>query len=140
MVQYFVAGIVEEQDGSGYSVYFPDFIEVCAGGGTIPEAIANATEGLFMAVKNRIEDNRDIPEPCDIDAAKEKIKAERKEDGLETPDIFMQYIPAPEASKMPVRISVTIPRVTLDKIDERAREAGMTRSGYLAAAALAANL
>ena len=41
---------------------------------------------------------------------------------------------------MPVRISVTIPRMTLDKIDKRAREAGMTRNGYLAAAALAANL
>ncbi|MCR5813550.1 MAG: type II toxin-antitoxin system HicB family antitoxin [Desulfovibrio sp.] len=140
MGNYYVAGIVEEQNGSGYSVYFPDFMEVCAGGGTIPEAIANATEGLFLAVRNRIEDNRDIPEPCDLDTAKEKIKAERKEDSLETPNIFLQYIPAPEASKMPVRISVTIPCMTLEKIDERAREAGMTRSGYLAAAALAANL
>ena len=90
MGNYYVAGIVKEQDGSGYSVYFPDFMEVCAGGETIPEAIANATEGLFMAMRNRIEDNRDIPDPCDMNTAKEKIKAERKEDGLETPDIFLQ--------------------------------------------------
>ena len=73
--------------------------------------------------------------------AVERVKKERAESGLETPeDTLYQYIHAPETSKMPVRISVTIPRATLDEIDNKARDAGMTRSGYLAAAALATNI
>lgn len=40
MKTYYIAAIVPEEDGSGYSVYFPDVPNVCAVNGTGPDRIA----------------------------------------------------------------------------------------------------
>lgn len=66
MGHYYIVGIVHEKDGSGYAVYFPDFVEVCSGGSTVEEAIENATTELAQAIHNRSEDNREILAPCSM--------------------------------------------------------------------------
>ena len=69
MATYYIAGIVKEDDGSGYSVYFPDVPYVCASGTSIPEAVENASEGLYLALRGLAEDRQDAPTPSDMESA-----------------------------------------------------------------------
>ena len=47
-----------------------------------------------------------------------------------------QYLAAPALDMVPVRVSISIPKSALEVIDEKAKGAGFTRSGFLAHAAL----
>lgn len=55
-------------------------------------------------------------------------------------DTLFLLIPAPGLNVSPVRVTVSFKRYTLDMIDCKAEAAGMTRSGFLAAAAAASDL
>ena len=133
---YYLAGIIREADGSGYSVYFPDVPNVAAGGESVEEALGNAASGLAMALRDLAE--RNAPIPSSMEAARAKVRAERELDGLPFPDdALFQYVAAPELDMAPVRVNITLPRAVLHDVDEKARLAGMTRSGFLAAAAQA---
>ena len=138
MITYYIAGLIKENDGSGYSVYFPDVPNVCAGGTSVQEAIQHATDGLYVAMRGIAEDRQEIPVPSDMAAVIEKVKAERALDNLPYPDdAVYQYIPAPDVNMVPVRVNVTIPKSVLEEIDRNAKLVGMTRSGFLVAAAQA---
>ncbi len=138
MDRYYIAGIIREADGSGYSVYFPDVPNVCAGGTSVQEALSHATEGLYVALRDIAEQNKEIPEASSLEVVQARVKALREADGLPYPDdALYQFIPAPSLDMVPVRVNVTIPRAVLGEIDAKAKLAGMTRSGYLAAAAMA---
>ena len=138
MKAFYIAGIVREDDGSGYSVYFPDVPNVAAGGETVQEALTNAADGLYVALRGMAEQHQDIPAASDLETVKAKVRAEREEDGLPYPeDTLYQYIAAPALDMVPVRVNITVPRSILDEIDGRAKLAGMTRSGFLVAAAQA---
>lgn len=138
MGTYYIAGIVNEDDGSGFSVYFPDVPNVCAGGASIQEAIQNATDGLYVALRGIAEDKREAPAPSDMATVVAKVKAERALDNLPYPeDTVYQYIPAPDINMVPINVNVTIPKSVLEEIDRNAELAGLTRSGFLVAAAQA---
>lgn len=138
MNRFYIAGIVKEDDGSGYSVYFPDVPNVCASGSSVEEAIVNATDGLYLGLRGMAEDNEQIPEPSDLETIKIKVKEERALDNLPYPeDTIYQYIPAPGLDMIAVRVNITVPKSILAEIDSHAKASGMTRSGYLVAAAQA---
>ena len=138
MRAFYVAGIIREDDGSGYSVYFPDVPNVAAGGQTIQEAIANAEDGLYVALRGLAAQRQEIPKPSAIETVKEKVRAEREADGLPYPqDALYQYISAPVLDTVPKRINITVPRGILGEIDKKAKSAGMTRSGFFVEAAQA---
>lgn len=60
----------------------------------------------------------------------------RREDGLPLPDdVIYQYIPAPMLDTVPVRVSVSLPKSVLAMVDQKAKQYGYTRSGFLARAA-----
>lgn len=136
MTRYYIAGIIREDDGSGYSVYFPDVPNVAAGGESIEEALSNASNGLAVALRDLAERNAPIPDPSSLEEVRAKVRAEREADELPFPDdALFQYVAAPEVDLTPVRVNITLPRAVLHEVDEKARLAGMTRSGFLAAAA-----
>lgn len=138
MRKYYIAGIIHEEDGSGYSVYFPDVPNVCAGGSSVEEAIDNAMDGLYVCLRGMAEDREEIPVPSDMETAKAKARAARIMDDLPCPDdVIYQYIPTPELDMTPVRVNITVPKGVLAEIDSHARLCGMTRSGFLVAAAQA---
>ena len=138
MKVFYIAGIVPEEDGSGYSVYFPDVPNVAAGGENVQEAITNATDGLYVALRGMAEQHQEIPTASDLETVKAKVRAEREGDGLPYPeDTLYQYIAAPALDMVPVRVNITVPRSILEEIDGRAKLAGMTRNGFLVAAAQA---
>jgi predicted RNase H-like HicB family nuclease len=139
MKTFYIAGIVPEsaESGGGYSVYFPDVPNVAAGGESIEEAINNATEGLYIALRGLAEQNAAMPSPSSLPKARAKVRAERQADGLPCPaDVLYQYIPAPAVEMTPVRVNVTIPKSSLEEIDAKARLYGFTRSAFLTHAAL----
>ena len=139
MQYYYIAGLVPEgkEYGGGYSVYFPDLPAVAAGGDTIEDAISNAGDGLYVALRGIVEDKGKIPMPSSLDEVKAKVKAERELDGLPYSDeTLYQYFMAPSLDMVPVRVNVTIPKLYLDEIDAKARKHGYTRSGFLTRAAL----
>jgi len=138
MQSYYIAGIVKEDDGSGFSVYFPDIPNIAAGGATTEEAIKNATDALYVALRGIAEKNETIPVPSTLEEARRKVREEREADCLPYPeDTLYQYFASPSLDIVPVRVNITIPRSTLQEIDAKAKLSGMTRSGYLAAAAQA---
>jgi predicted RNase H-like HicB family nuclease len=139
MQKFYIAGIVPEsaETGGGYSVYFPDLPNVAAGGETIEEAIGNAADGLYLALRGIVERNGEIPVPSTLETVRERVKAEREQDELPCPeDTLYQYIAVPALDMVPVRVNVTIPKASLEEIDAKARKYGYTRSGFLARAAL----
>ena len=136
MAAYYIAGIVPEAEG-GFSVYFPDVPNVAASGETIEEAITNASNGLIVALRGMIELGSEAPHASALNEVIDMVKKERKTDDLPYPEnTIYQYIAAPALDMVPVRVSISIPKSTLEEIDEKAKRAGFTRSGFLAHAAL----
>ena len=80
------AGIIREDDGSGYSVYFPDLPNVAAGGKSVEEALNNASSGLAVALRDLAERNVPVPAPSSMEEARAKVRAEREADELPFPD------------------------------------------------------
>lgn len=139
MKPFYIAGIVPEsgESGGGYSVYFPDVPNVAAGGETIEEAIVNASDGLYVALRALAEQNAGIPPASPLEEVTVKVKEEREADGLPYPEnTIYQYIAAPSLDMVPVRINITIPKASLEEIDAKAKLHGFTRSGFLTHAAL----
>ena len=123
MKKYYIAAFVPEEDGSGYSVYFPDVPRCFTGGETLEEA-------MFMA------ERKEIPAPSGLEAVRKKVEEERALDGLSTPaDTVYQLVAAPELDMVPVKVTISVPRSALDEIDKKAKEYGFTRSGLIVRAA-----
>ena len=139
MQKFYIAGIVPEdaESGGGYSVYFPDVPTIASGGETVEEAISNAVDGLYVALRGIAEQKGEIPSPSSLDEVRSRVKTERERDGLPYPeDTLYQYVVAPSLDMVPVRVNVTIPKSSLEEIDAKARKFGYTRSGFLTHAAL----
>jgi predicted RNase H-like HicB family nuclease len=137
MATFYIAGIVPEQEG-GYSVYFPDVPNVAAGGRTVEEAITNAADGLYLAMKDIAERKAAVPIPSSLAETQKRVRAERELDGLPYPEeTLYQYIEAPDTDTTPIRVSISLPKNALAALDRKAKSAGMTRSGYIARMALA---
>jgi predicted RNase H-like HicB family nuclease len=135
--KYYIAGIVPEkkESGGGFSVYLPDLPNVAAGGGTVEEAIGNATSGLYVALRGLAEQNNAIPKPSGLEEVRAKVREERETDGLPYPeDTIYQYIAPPVLDATPVRLNVSLARTLVDEVDTMRDRLGLTRSGLIAAA------
>ena len=122
MAKYYYAAFIPDEKG-GYSIFCPDFPEVASQALTVEE-YAKARHPL--------------PEPCGLAEARRRIEKELEE--LEAPaagEILYQLIPAPSVDLTPVKISLSIAKSVLESIDAKAARSGMTRSGFMAAAAQA---
>lgn len=123
----------------GYAVEFPDFPEALTQGDTLEDAIDMATDALGIVVEEYAKARRDLPVPSTL----EQVKAVAEREMASAPGIdhdrepFFQLIPAPAVDMTPVKISVSFTKSVLASIDAKAKQRGMTRSGFLAAAAQA---
>ena len=134
MKTYFAAFI--PSDGQ-WAVLFADF-ELSTQGDTLGEAFAAAQEALHGRVKCMMEDGEALPEPSDMVQARSRIAHWCAEEDLPLPEgTLFQMVPCEEVSTRLVRVNVSFPESVLERIDAKAKLAGMTRSGFLAAAAQA---
>lgn len=77
-----------------------------------------------------------VPEHKGRDIPLGTLKNITRQTGIKLPSApLLQLVPAPDLDDSLVRVSVSFRRYILNQIDRKAEEAGLSRSGFLAAAA-----
>ena len=117
-------------DGSAgaYGISFPDCPGCTAMGETVDETVANAVAALSEWLDDAGE-ARTAPSEFDAFRALPEVIEAMAEGTSIVP------VPALFESEQPVKANVSLNRGLLEAIDEAARRANLTRSGFIAAAA-----
>ena len=123
----FLVVLHTETDRTDYGVTVPDLPGCVSAGDTLEQALANAGEAILGHLEEMVEDGRPVPEPISVvpPLGPGQMIGAVKVDLAEL-----------EALRETVRLNISMARRTLERIDEAARLAGTTRSGFLAMAAL----
>jgi predicted RNase H-like HicB family nuclease len=111
---------------SDYGVSFPDFPGCITAGSSLDEARRMAVEALSFHIAGLKEDGQVIPEPSTLDNL-------RNEPAMKGAVAFLVDVQEPEKT---VRFNVTARESQLAEIDNRARQAKLTRSAYMVRRAL----
>ncbi|PPJ47480.1 type II toxin-antitoxin system HicB family antitoxin [Rhizobium sp. KAs_5_22] len=125
-MQHYI-GLIHKDVDSDFGVSFPDFPGVVTAGTDLDDARRMAEEALVLHVEGMIEDGEAIPEPSSLEAIMSD-PAHR--------EAVAVLIPLRSAAKKAVRLNITLPEDVLREIDAYAEAHGLTRSGFLAQAAL----
>ncbi|GBR45944.1 type II toxin-antitoxin system HicB family antitoxin [Neokomagataea thailandica] len=120
-------------DTTAYGVIVPDLPGCCSAGDTLDEAITNALEAIALWIETALDDGQSIRQP----SALEELRALSEWRGPEWIWGFVQVDPAIFDEKAE-RVNITLPRRVLARLDSRAKEAGETRSGFIAKLAISA--
>lgn len=119
--------VVHKDPKSDFGVSFPDFPGCITAGTSIDEAKDMADDALSLHVKGLLEDGEDIPSPSKL------------EDIMENPEysdsVAILVVSISEAKARSVRVNITVPEDMLRKIDNIAKQRGMSRSSFLVNAA-----
>lgn len=125
MTQYIA--LIHKEPTSDYGVSFPDFPGCISAGETLDEARDMATEALSLHIEGMTEDGDSLPLPSSL----EQVMSDPvNRDGVAI------LVDSPEETVRAVRVNVTLPENVLARIDAFAAQAGYSRSGFLAKAAI----
>lgn len=119
--------LVHKDPESAYGVSFPDLPGVFSAADDEEEIVPNAIEALTLWAEDEV-----LPPPSshtDI-LAREDVRAELQEGA------FLVRIPLVRDDTRTVRANITMEAGTLAAIDAAAKRRGLTRSAFLASAAL----
>jgi len=119
--------LMRKDPDSDYGVDFPDFPGCVTAGRTLDEAKDMAAEALAFHIEGILEDGEAIPEPSSL----ETIMADP-----ENADAVAFLVDVPAQREKQVRVQVTIAPSVLAKIDATATAASVSRSAFIAEAAL----
>ena len=135
MKKYYFAAFVPEKTGN-FSVYFPDIPGCVTGGYSLAECVEYGEDIFREMVLELVANNKPLPAPSDIKKIKELVRELRANAGLpNSEDTVYQLFPAPVIDDAPVKVTISLPKKLLDKVDRKAKAEGFTRSGFLAHAA-----
>jgi len=125
--------------GGVYAVLFPDLPGCNTEGATMEVAFAMAIEAVSDHVVAMADDGDVIPAPSSKGEALERLREQYAGLGFgELPQgVELHPVPSPNLDAQIKKIAVSFSQYRLDMIDRKAKAAGMTRSGFLAAAASA---
>ena len=121
------AAVLRKDPKSDYGVDFPDFPGCVSAGSTMDEALHMAEEALELHVAGMRTEGLEIPEPTPA------------EDVMERPEnrgATCFLVSVDTAAPRKVRVNVTFNEDVLRRIDAYAERRHMTRSAFLADAAL----
>ena len=123
------------------SVFFPDVPSCTTLGDNMEHAFLLAIEALATHLETVVNDGKPIPTPSKYEAARDGLSKLYAELGFgQLPEgVMLHPVPAPDFNMRTKQIAVSFRQHALDMIDRKAKAAGMTRSGFLAAAANAYN-
>jgi predicted RNase H-like HicB family nuclease len=110
---------------SDFGVSFPDFPGCVTAGKTLDEARRMAAEALSLHIEGMVEDGEPIPEPSTIDDIAD-------DPAMMGAVAFLVSV----GLDITVRVNITARESQVAAIDQKAEEAGMTRSAYMVRAAL----
>lgn len=117
--------VVHKDPDSAFGVHFPDVPGCFSAADALEDVLPNAAEALAL----RFEDAT-AADPGDLDAVRRAAEADLREGA------FLIAVPLVESSQSLVRANISMDKGTLGAIDATASRRGMTRSAFLAEAAL----
>jgi len=129
----FYIALIHKDEDTSYGVCFPDFPGCFSAGETFDECIAMGKEALGFHVQGMMEDELDIPAPSSFEDIRKDKDAWWAED---LKDATVARIPLVVDIVSPKRVNISLSPSLLSAIDQAAKEQGMTRSAFLASAAL----
>ena len=122
---------IEPGDGNqAYGVVVPDLPGCFSAGDSLDEALGSAEEAVIAWIDAMLDAGQPIPRPSTLDVLRSKHP-----DWADWVWAVVQVDPARLDDKIE-RVNITLPRRILAILDAAAREAGETRSGYIARLAL----
>lgn len=116
-------------DRHAYGVVVPDLPGCFSAGDTLDEAVDNAREAIELWLETVIDDGGTVPEPRPL--AEHQKKKEFK--GWVWAVVAVDLA---QLSDKTERVNITLPARVLRRIDAAAKEAGESRSGFIAHLAL----
>ncbi|WP_428427925.1 type II toxin-antitoxin system HicB family antitoxin [Pararhizobium sp.] len=120
-------GLIHKDAKSDYGVSFPDFPGVISAGTDLDDARQMAADALAFHLEGLAEDGVAIAEPSSL----ETVMADPdNRNGVAI------LVGVKMDTKKAVRVNVTLPEDVLRQIDRFAEAKGLTRSGFIALAAL----
>lgn len=119
-------GLIHKDPASDYGVSFPDLPGCMTAGRTLDEARALAEDALALHLSGMADDGEAAPEPSSLEAV---MADPDNRDGVAV------LVPVRGSASRAVRVNITVAEDLLTRIDAHAEREGMTRSGFLAAAA-----
>ena len=136
-MDYYFAVFLPVKEG-GYSIAFPDIPEAVSQGDDFADCMVMAADVLAVCADEYAKARKQLPPPSGLEKI-EAWAAEQRDDPDLLPQgkMLFQLFRIPQVDATPVKISISLPKSTLEVIDKKAQEAGLTRSGYLSTAALA---
>jgi predicted RNase H-like HicB family nuclease len=136
-MEMYYAGFVP-YDGK-ISVIFPDVPGCATYGENMEHAFAMAMDALAGHLEAMADDGDAIPVPSGYDAALEGLRQRYDSFALGAlpVGVTVHPVPAPDLDARTKQVAVSFKKYALDMIDRKAKELGMTRSGFLGMAAAA---
>ena len=116
-----------EEGRTDYGVTVPDLPGCVSAGDTLEDALANAQEAILGHLDVMVEDGQPIPE--------QNHMVPQLGPGQMIGAVMINLADL-EALRGTVRLNISMPRRAMERIDEAAKLAGTTRSGFLTMAAL----
>ena len=114
---------------TAFGVVVPDLPGCFSAGDTLDEAITNAEEAIELWIESAIDEGQEIPAPTTV--------ARIAEDPEFAGWTFAIVAVNPAALDDTIeRVNITLPKRVLRRLDQRAKAAGESRSGYIAHMAL----
>jgi predicted RNase H-like HicB family nuclease len=114
------------KDTAAWGVVVPDLPGCFSAGDTLEEALTQAEDAITGWIEAAIDGGQDIPAPTHIEA----LRAAHPEfDGWLW--ALVKVDPAMLDNTIE-RVNISLPRRVLKRLDDRARSAGETRSGFIA--------
>ncbi len=114
-----------------FGVVVPDLPGCFSAGDTLDEAIDNAKEAIELWLETVIDDNGAVPEPGSIS----QHQANPEFSGWVWAVVSIDLATLSDKAE---RVNITLPARILRRIDAAAKDAGESRSGYIARRAMAA--
>ena len=118
--------LVRKDSDSDFGVEFPDFPGCVSAGATVEEALVNAEEALALHVEGMSAEGEAIPEPTPGAALF---------GNADLAGAIAYLVPLRPEKGRALRVNITLDEHLLIEIDDAAQREGLTRSGFLAAAA-----
>ena len=119
--------VIHKEQKSDFGVSFPEFPGCITAGRTVDEAREMAQAALGGHVAMMLEEGQALPQPRTLEGI-------LKDEDFEDAAAFF-IVEVKRSKPEPVRFNASMDETLLARIDRRAREIGMTRSGFLAEAA-----
>ncbi|MBV6475667.1 MAG: type II toxin-antitoxin system HicB family antitoxin [Rhodocyclaceae bacterium] len=118
-------------DKHAYGVVVPDLPGCFSAGDTLDEAMDNAREAIELWLETVIDDGGAVPEPRPLGEHQKKKEFKGWVWAVVAVDLA-------QLSDKAERVNITLPARVLRRIDAAAKEAGESRSGFIAHLALRA--